>query len=261
MNYGMHHTTGVQFIINTESKPALYSNARDKLGLNHIDISIPYRGQYWYIRLGQDENGGLYLLVSDYNDRGIYVDCDKDLQWGRAGTSAPAGCSVFQYFDLSQQQSKDVRAGQFRIYNPTNDGELETGYVSDAIETFNDQWFTFEVETLELINIEFDLKNTVTECVRFVSIYSQEATNRTSEPPTLLIKILETTEQQYTFDSEVGLELGISIKFSSESLSSQRLRWRSTWKTSVPLNVPGHKTYKVTVTVTKYTIRVPFKAK
>lgn len=122
MNYGMHHTTGVQFIINTESKPALYSNARDKLGLNHIDISIPYRGQYWYIRLGQDENGGLYLLVSDYNDRGIYVDCDKDLQWGRAGTSAPAGCSVFQYFDLSQQQSKDVRAGQFRIYNPTNDG-------------------------------------------------------------------------------------------------------------------------------------------
>ncbi|EMD67759.1 hypothetical protein COCSADRAFT_352762, partial [Bipolaris sorokiniana ND90Pr] len=130
---------------------------------------------------------------------------------------------------------KDVRAGQFRIYNPTNDGvlfsrtiqELETGYVSDAIETFNDQWFTFEVETLELINIEFDLKNTVTECVRFVSIYSQEATNRTSEPPTPLIKILETTEQQYTFDSEVGLELGISIKFSSESLSSQRLRWRS----------------------------------
>ncbi|EUC42880.1 hypothetical protein COCMIDRAFT_28563 [Bipolaris oryzae ATCC 44560] len=274
-------------IINTESRLALYSNARDKLGLNHVDISIPYRDQYWYVRPGQGKNAGLYLIVSDYNDRAIYVDFENGLQWGPAGTSAPAGSSDLQYFDLAQQQGKGIRAGQFRIYNPTNDGVLfsrtnqqyEIGCVSNAMGTFNDQWFTFEAEPLELINIEFDLKNTVTESVRPVNIHSQEATNDTSEPQTPLIEVLKTTEQQYTFESEVGLELGISTKFSSGipvaakaevKISAKihtNLSWgianshSQTWKSSVPLNVPGHKTYKVTMTVTEYTIRVPFKAK
>jgi hypothetical protein len=273
-------------IIGTHVRRALYSHTRDHNALNHVDISVAYDDQYWYIKPGKGEHEGLHLIVSAYTKRCLFVNFRNGAmgKWGDVGTSEPEGHYQDQYFDLAKRQGQGTQAGQFRIHAPSGGGVLfsrlslqpELGCISITDNVYPDHWFTFEMEHMDMIDIHFDVKNAVIESTRPRSIFGQESENTTAVVQTPLIEINKTTEQQSTFESEFGMEIGVSATFSTGvplvaeaevEISTKvhtNLKWgitsteSQTWKTSVPLTVPPGETYKVTATVNENVLKVPF---
>ncbi|PSN61327.1 hypothetical protein BS50DRAFT_578688 [Corynespora cassiicola Philippines] len=269
-------------ILGTYARRALYSNKRDAKALSHVDLTTPYDDQYWYIRPGKDQYAGQYLIVSAFTDQCLYINT-RDYAWGDVGTFAPIGAYGDQYFDLVQQQGQGVRAGQFRIHTPSVNAVLfsrthaqpELGCIPGN-QTFDDHFFTFELEPLDFVGVEFDLSNAVVMSTRPKNLFSQQLRNQTGTDQDQSVKISESTEQQSTFEAEVGLELGVSTQVSCgvpmlaegkvevSAKVHSNLKWGSTnvrsqsWEATVNLKVPGGKTIRVTATVTESILNVPF---
>lgn len=269
-------------IINLHSQKALYSNIRDDRALFHFDASTAYDDQFWYIKPGKDKYKGLYTIKSVEPGRYLYVKYIGG-EWGQVGTMAESYDD--QFFDIPKQQGQDAQARQFRLHAPLQGNGVmfsrthmqpELGCVKLQDKIYPDQYFSFEMEPMDMIDIKYHLEEAPIEATRPRAIFSQESGNDTNEPQTPTIKISKCTEQQSTFESGFGVELGVSTTFScgvplvaeaEVELSAKihtNLKWGSTntatqlWEALVPLTVPPHKTYKVTAAVTENIIKVPF---
>ena len=269
-------------IVGMKSRKVLYSNDRDADRLNHVDMTTPYDDQYWCIKPGKDGHAGHYLIVSDRTSRALFANPNRDIS--RVGTWHPVGEFQDQYFDLNEKQGQGLRAGQFRLHAPSSHGvifsridnkpELDCIAISDKI--YEDNWFTFELEPLDCVRVDFDVANAKIKSIQPKSIFSQRSVNDTDAEQKPVITIRETTEQQSTFETEVGLEIGVTTSFKcgvpilaegKVEVSAKvhtNLKWGSTnttsqsWEASVPLTVPPHTHLRVTATVTESIMDVPF---
>ncbi|CAN9276535.1 unnamed protein product [Alternaria sp. RS040] len=254
-------------IVGMKCRMVLYSHERDHASLNHVDMTKPYDDQYWYIKPGEDEQAGRYLIVSGRTNRALYVNPNNTDDW-RIGTFAPIG----------------LKAGQFRLHAPSSDGIIFSrtdnkpglGCIRISDGVYEDNWFTFELEPLDCVGVEYDVRNAKIRSIQPKSIFSQTSKNDSSAEQKPVITISETTEQQSTFETEAGLEIGVTTSFScgvpilaegKVEVSAKvhtNLKWGTTnttsqsWEASVPLTVPPHTHLRVTATVTQSILEVPF---
>jgi hypothetical protein len=271
-------------IVGTHARKVLYSHMRDSKALSQVDMAGVYDDQYWYIKPGHGEHEGRYQIVSDYTKRCLYVNF-RNGQWGDVGTVEPVGSYADQYFDLLGEQGQGTKGGQFRVHASAGDGVLflrkapkpEIGCISySRNKSYDDQWFTFELEPLEMTGITFDVQNAVIQSTQPRGIFTQKSKNSSDTQQNPSVSFNETVEEQATFESEVGLEIGASTSFSSgvpilaegkvevSAKVHTNLKWGRTNTTShtfaanVPLSVPPHTTLMVTATVTESILSVPF---
>jgi hypothetical protein len=129
---------------------------------------------------------------------------------------------------------------------------------------------------LDFVGVDYDVPNAQTRSVQPKSIFSQTSKNDSSVEQKPVMNISETTEQQSTFETEAGLEIGASTSFScgvpllaegKVEVSAKvhtNLTWgktnstSQTWEASVPLTVPPNTHMRVTAIVTQSLIEVPF---
>lgn len=271
-------------IVGMKSRMVLYSHERDYNSLNHVDMTVPYDDQYWYIKPGEGKQAGRYLIVSYRTNRALFVNPSNSDDW-HVGTFEPIGSYPDHYFDLKEQQGQGVRAGQFRLHAPSSDGVVfsrtdmkpHLGCIGIKDGEYDDQWFTFELEPLEFVGIEYDLKKAVIRSVQPKGIFSQEGSNdNDKENQSQSMSISETTEQQSTFETEAGLEIGVTTSFScgvpvlaegKVEVSAKvhtNLKWGSTntttqsWQATVNLVIPPRSKMRVIATVTQTLMDVPF---
>jgi hypothetical protein len=290
-------------IVGMRSRKVLFSNERDTNCLNHVDMTTPYNDQYWYIKPGKDANAGRYMIVSYRTNRALFVNPDR-AEGNRIGTWQPDDKFNDQHFDLNGQRGQGLQAGQFCLHAPSTGGvifsrrltditlppgsesgvvspigsgflaQLGCNRVSDGVRAEN--WFTFELEPLDCVGVDFDVANAKIKSIQPKSIFSQTSKNDTNVTQTPIITISETTEQQSTFETEVGVEIGITTSFScgvpmvaegkvevSAKVHTNQ-KWGTTnttsqmWEASVPLTVPPYTHLRVTATVTESVLDVPF---
>ena len=275
-------------ILNVKSRRALYSNERDTNALNHVDSTTTYDDQYWYIQPGKDKNTGLYLIVSAYTGRALWANHRNGANGanGEVGTYNPPGEYPDHYFDLAQTQGTGVRNKQFRLHSPAGSGNFfsrtherpELGCLADTGKIYDDHWFTFEMEPLKFVKIEYDLEHPdIITPPTPRNISTQKALNHNADIETSQeLTISQETEQQSTFTSEVGLSVTASAEFScgvpviaegkvgiSTTLDT-RLGWGTTnitrqkWEAKVTLKCPPKSATLCTASVMETRLRMPF---
>jgi hypothetical protein len=221
--------------------------------------------------------------VSDYTNRALFANPSNpdDI---RVGAFEPIRSYPGHYFDLQEQQGQGLRAGQFRLHAPSSDGLIfsrlhmrpELGCIKNSNIIYDDQWFTFKLERLNFVGVEYDVRNAQINSIQPKSIFSQTSKNDSNVKQKPAITIRETTEQQSTFETEAGLEVGITSSFlcgvptlaeGKVEVSAKvhtNLTWGKTnttsqsWEASVPLTVPPKTHMRVTATVTQLVIELPF---
>jgi len=273
-------------ILNISSRRALYSNERDTNALNHVDSTTTYDDQYWYIQPGKDKNSGLYLIVSANTGRALWANHRNGANGGNGevGTYNPPGEYPDHYFDLAQTQGTGVRSKQFRLHSPAGSGNFfsrthaqpELGCLSDTDKIYDDHWFTFEMEPLEFVRIEYDEEHPEIITTGIRHFPPQKAMNHLEIETTQEMTISQETEQQSTFTSEVGLSVTVSAEFScgvplfaegkvgiSTTLSTN-LSWGTTnitrqkWEAKVVLKCPPKSATLCTASVLETRLRMPF---
>ena len=273
-------------LLNMISRRALYSNNRDHNSFNHVDSATIYDDQYWYIQPGKGKHQGLYLIVSAYTGRALWVNHREDgnAADGETGTYDPPGAYDDHYFDLAQTQGTGIRNKQFRLHTPAGHGNLysrlhmspELGCLSDKSQIYDDQWFTFEMEPLEFVRIEYDEEHPEIITTGIRHFPPQKAMNHLEIETTQEMTISQETEQQSTFTSEVGLSVTVSAEFScgvplfaegkvgiSTTLSTN-LSWGTTnitrqkWEAKVVLKCPPKSATLCTASVLETRLRMPF---
>ena len=274
-------------LLNMISRRALYSNNRDHNSFNHVDSATIYDDQYWYIQPGKGKHQGLYLIVSAYTGRALWVNHREDgnAADGETGTYDPPGAYDDHYFDLAQTQGTGIRNKQFRLHTPAGHGNLysrlhmspELGCLSDKSQIYDDQWFTFEMEPLRFVRIEYDQEHPEIITTGLRHFPPQEATNHgDTEPTSQEMTISEETEQQSTFTAELGLSITASTEFScgvpllaegKVSISatvSTNFAWGTTnitrqkWEAKVTLKCPPKSSLRCTATLQETRLRMPF---
>ncbi|KAH6867915.1 hypothetical protein BKA58DRAFT_385972 [Alternaria rosae] len=273
-------------ILNISSRRALYSNERDTNALNHVDSTTTYDDQYWYIQPGKDKNQGRYLIVSAYTGRALWANHRNGANGGNGevGTYNPPGEYADHYFDLAQTQGTGVRNKQFRLHSPAGSGNFfsrthaqpELGCLSDTDKIYDDHWFTFEMEPLQFVRIEYDEQHPEIITTGIRHFPPQKAMNHLEIETTQEMTISQETEQQSTFTSEVGLSVTVSAEFScgvplfaegkvgiSTTLSTN-LSWGTTnitrqkWEAKVVLKCPPKSATLCTASVLETRLRMPF---
>ncbi|KAI4651198.1 uncharacterized protein J4E79_009397 [Alternaria viburni] len=274
-------------ILNMSSRRALISNERGTNHLSHYDSTVTYDDHYWYIKPGKDENAGLYLIVSAYTGRALWANHRNGANGGNGevGTCNPPGSYPDQYFDLAQTQGTGVRNKQFRLHSPAGNGNVfsrthskpELGCLSDSDKIYDDHWFTFEMEPLKFVRIDYDEQHPeILTSPRPKEIAQQTAMNHLDIETTQEVTISKETEIQSTFTSEVGLSVTASVEFScgvpliaegkvglSTTLDT-RMSWGTTnitkqkWEAKVVLKCPPKSATICTASVVETRFRMPF---
>ncbi|RAQ98658.1 hemolytic lectin lslb [Stemphylium lycopersici] len=270
-------------LVGVETKRVLFSHPRDKKALNHVDMAVTrYDDQYWYIKPGQDKYKGKFLVVSAYTERSIYIN-QRDQTWGDVGTTSAVGAYGDQFLDIIEQQQKGARTGQFRLHAPSANAviflrthaEPWFGCVSGKTN-YSDQYFAFELEPLDFVSIEYDFNSAEVLGVKPKTIFSEIVKNDSGSNQEKSVNIKEKSDQQFTFESEVGLQLeapkafkckvpvltnkGVELggneyhdmKWDTSNTTSQ------TWEATVKLRIPAGKSMRVTAAVTESIVQVPF---
>ncbi|KAI4953947.1 hypothetical protein J4E91_001656 [Alternaria rosae] len=233
--------------------------------------------QYWYIRPGGSKHPDRYLIVSAYTDGALFASSE-----GTVRTYKPVGAYEDQYFEL--HEGEGVSAGQLRLHVPaTNsviysrtDQEPSVGCYHADGKPYPDHWFTFELEPLDLVSTEYDRENGRILNTQPQALPSQIARNGTDGEQSQSVRISKTIERSSRFETEVGLELGVTASFSAGILIlaegkveiSAKIHTNVTfghtkttselWEASVNLTVPAHTTYKVDASITESLLEVPF---
>ncbi|RYO55585.1 hypothetical protein AA0113_g8739 [Alternaria arborescens] len=245
--------------------------------VGNYHMSQPYDDQYWYIRPVGSSHPNRYLVVSGYTDAALFASSS-----GSVGCYAPIGKYEDQYFEL--QQGQGVRSDQFRLHVPATNSVIYSRTDQDPTvgcyhadgEPYPDHWFKFELEPLDLVRTDYDVKNARILSTQPKTIFSQKSKNDSDREQTPTISISETTGQSSTFETEVGLELGVTTSFSAglpivaegKVEISAKMHTNLTigttntssqsWEATVSMNVPAHSVYRVTATVIESVLEVPF---
>ncbi|KAK6339927.1 hypothetical protein TWF718_009316 [Orbilia javanica] len=265
-------------IIGVLSRAAIYSNPRNDHILKQVPMAELYDDQWFYIIPGTGDKKSFYRIKSAFTGEGVY------LNRGKAGTIGWNSVFDDQYFRFDAGVGS--RTGTFRLICP---GTLSTMFsrASDADPSvgsvpggsfFDDQWFSFAYEDMELESIDYKIdENKILE-VQPVSIGKKTARNQTEETQLTTVTLTETIEEERTFNSELGTKLGVSVEASvgipllaeskvtvSTEISTviawgTATRTSKSWSDSVQITTGPWKVYKVYATARRTRFSVPFTA-
>jgi len=275
-------------ILNVSTRKCIYSNSRDTHQLNHFDGTSVYDDQYWYIKPGQGDKQGLYMIVSAATGRALWANWRNGAnnRNGEVGTGVNPGCYDDHYFDLEQTLGTGVQNGQFRIHSPAGKcnfftrthAKPELGCLADTGKIWEDQWFTFETEPLEFVRIVYDEDHPEIITAGIKLFPPQKATNHDSIETTQRLAISEETEQQSTFTAELGISITASVEFSCgvplvsdgkvgiSTTVSTSFAWGTTnisrqkWEAEVTLKCAPHSSTQCTASLLETRLRMPFVA-
>ncbi|EPS39108.1 hypothetical protein H072_7105 [Dactylellina haptotyla CBS 200.50] len=265
-------------LIGNLSRRALYSNPRDDGVIKQFSMADVFDDQWFYIIPGTDSKFGQYRIKSAFTNEAVY------LNRGKAGTSSFESAFEDQWFKF--EAGTGTKVGTLRVTCPATNSALYSQNSSDASavgsitsdKVFDDQWFSFAYEDMELDEITYDVNIAKFLEVKPVAISTKMATNNTPETQVTTITFSESVEEERSFTSELGTKLGTSAtasvgiplvgegKVTVSAEISTTIAWGSTdrvtksWSDSVQVTTSPGKKYKVYASARQSKFTVPFVA-
>ncbi|KAK6533644.1 hypothetical protein TWF694_002578 [Orbilia ellipsospora] len=264
-------------LIGSLSRKALISNPRNDHRLYQWPMAEVFDDQWFYVFQGTGDKASLYRLKSAFTNEAVY------LNWDKPGTTDFNG-TVYDDQWLKFEPGTGTHTGTFRILCPltgkaicSRADESKADIYSSAT-AYDDQWFSFAYEDMQLEDISYDLKKQKFLEVKPVAISTKTATNRSDETQTSTITFSESVEEERSFQSELGTTLGISStasvgiplvaegKVTVSAEISTTISWgktdrvTKTWSDAVAVTTGPKKVIKVYASARQSRFTVPFTA-
>ncbi|RVD88913.1 uncharacterized protein DFL_003076 [Arthrobotrys flagrans] len=265
-------------LVGVLSRAALFSNPRYDGVLKQVPMAELYDDQWFYVIPGTGDKASFYRLKSAYTNEAVY------LNRGKAGTFDFNSSFDDQFFSF--EAGTGSRVGTFRLVCPATNAVLFSRANSSdppvgsipAGAFFDDQWFSFAYEDMELQSIKYDIDEHKILEVQPVSIATKTARNETEDTQISTVTFSESIEEERTFNSELGTKLGVSVeasvgiplvaesKVTVSTEISTTIAWgtatRTTksWSDAIQITTGPFKVYKIYASARRSRFTVPFTA-